>query len=265
MKVNKRVMTVCMTTLLVVMSHADTAWIGTGTADAVTNTANWSAGLPTLANPATMGDADFVWSTVDGDMNDINLTITGLANWDSNVAKNDNVIDGSTITLTGASASMTSPRGMIVSHGSFSLLNGAGLDFNRDFRVNSTATGLMDSANIFRARSLNLNGGTFTLADGTIHLDNTSASRGLIVSGAGYLDITSETALLKRAGDFVTVLQGQIDSGFIRQNGAVVTASAFSVTFDGTNTLVAIPEPATFGMIAMFGGGILFIRRRFMI
>jgi hypothetical protein len=30
-------------------------------------------------------------------------------------------------------------------------------------------------------------------------------------------------------------------------------------------TLTAIPEPATLGMVAVFGGGILFIRRRFMI
>jgi hypothetical protein len=29
--------------------------------------------------------------------------------------------------------------------------------------------------------------------------------------------------------------------------------------------LVAIPEPATLGLITAFGGGLLFIRRRFMI
>lgn len=43
----------------------------------------------------------------------------------------------------------------------------------------------------------------------------------------------------------------------------MVGGGAYAV-FDGV-TLEAIPEPATLGMVALFGGGILIIRRKFMI
>ena len=43
-----------------------------------------------------------------------------------------------------------------------------------------------------------------------------------------------------------------------------VSVTINSGTFNGLQ-LVAIPEPATLGLVAVFGGGVLFIRRRFMI
>jgi hypothetical protein len=45
---------------------------------------------------------------------------------------------------------------------------------------------------------------------------------------------------------------------------ATVFAENFEVSTDGL-TLTAIPEPATLGLVAAFGGAVLFIRRRFMI
>lgn len=38
-----------------------------------------------------------------------------------------------------------------------------------------------------------------------------------------------------------------------------------TVTFFNESGIQAVPEPATFGLVAIFGGGVIFIRRRFMI
>jgi len=231
---------------LAIQAQAQTAWVGTGSGDVFTETANWDNGLPTLANPGTMGNADFVWSTTAGDMSSIDLTITGLANWTSSEGLNNNNISNSIITITGSSASMTTDRGVVLTNSTWSVLGDAGLDFNRDFRMEADSATLMNSPNTFRARSLSLSGdAVFTLADGTLYLDNTDSKWGLIGSDSAYLDITSNSALFKRAGDFVTVIEGQITSGFIRTNGAPAAASAFSVSFDGTDTVVFIVPDET--------------------
>jgi hypothetical protein len=46
--------------------------------------------------------------------------------------------------------------------------------------------------------------------------------------------------------------------------GAVAGTATEFVKIDSVS-LTQIPEPATLGLIAAFGGGIMFIRRRFMI
>ena len=50
---------------------------------------------------------------------------------------------------------------------------------------------------------------------------------------------------------------------------AVLSAVAIFVVVsgedDGPELIPVIPEPATLGMVAVFGAGILFVRRRFMI
>jgi hypothetical protein len=59
------------------------------------------------------------------------------------------------------------------------------------------------------------------------------------------------------------------DLGLELASGDAAAGWSFNVDNTGANGLLTatyvIPEPATLGMIAAMGGGILFIRRRFMI
>jgi hypothetical protein len=73
-------------------------------------------------------------------------------------------------------------------------------------------------------------------------------------------------------GNAETLWEYVYNKGFLLIDGeSVDTAGAFSDNFafvgdtGGAHTLTAIPEPATLGLLAVFGGGVLFIRRRFMI
>ena len=142
---------------------------------------------------------------------------------------------------------MTTDRGVIMTNTAWSVINDGELDFNRDFRILGDSTALMGSVGkVFRARSLRVHDtAVFTLADGTLYLDGTAAHWGLDAADSGYLDITSPSAVFKRIGDYVTVIDGQITSGFIRGNGSIVSPSAFFVTFDGTDTVVTLVPAGT--------------------
>ena len=56
--------------------------------------------------------------------------------------------------------------------------------------------------------------------------------------------------------DFGRDFKGSLDD--VRLYDSALTAGEIA-------TLAAIPEPATLGMVALFGGGILFIRRKLMV
>jgi len=59
---------------------------------------------------------------------------------------------------------------------------------------------------------------------------------------------------------------GSIESLYFRNANDGVSADFDDLYFDGAgeNLINPIPEPATLGLVAVFGGGVLFIRRRFM-
>lgn len=63
--------------------------------------------------------------------------------------------------------------------------------------------------------------------------------------------------------DYSTVTLEFNGRGTSNANGDMVNRVATTTGIDNVN-LSVIPEPATLGMVAVFGGGILFIRRRFM-
>lgn len=105
-----------------------------------------------------------------------------------------------------------------------------------------------------------LNGGGGPLGNGAIHAT---------------VDFTSETAILQfqneNAAAFINEHKAFISVNgvaavwgtdeFLAEPGDTALASAFNGTA-GTQVM-AIPEPATLGMVALFGGGILFVRRKF--
>lgn len=76
-------------------------------------------------------------------------------------------------------------------------------------------------------------------------------------AGTALLDITGDAKIII-AGDKVGIIQGYIDSGYIKTGG--VDLSYDYVTFDGTNTIIAIPEPATLCLLSI--GALSLIRHK---
>ena len=120
--------------------------------------------------------------------------------------------------------------------------------------------------------TLNLNGGSLTVNNGWSGL------------GTSYISISEGTVSIA-GNSFTGKFQDIADAGRMTVSGGLTDASAFAAfttdagSFasangtaywgtDGTTTalwsVAAIPEPATLSMVAALGGGILFIRRRFM-
>lgn len=105
-----------------------------------------------------------------------------------------------------------------------------------DFNLRGTATLTVD------------NGGTLDLAwlHGTGAIQDGSV---LNINGTGQMVI---------ANNYVDIVNAYFTAGKIASD-----LGAIQATFaDGKTTVIAIPEPATLGMVAAFGGAILFIRRR---
>jgi hypothetical protein len=129
---------------------------------------------------------------------------------------------------------------------------------------------------------------TINLLDGQLHATlgtTASAQFNMLTGGTGNItidavenqvyDLNFETGSLadftlgsKFGGTAGGVWEFAIANGFIKIDGVADTDLAnFSITSTGGNdtTISLIPEPATLSMIAMLGGGILWIRKRFMV
>jgi len=79
------------------------------------------------------------------------------------------------------------------------------------------------------------------------------------MNAQGYIDITGGALVID--GDVTADINNWVGLGQIVAGGGAGNVTA---TFDGSKTTV-IPEPATLGLVALMGGGMLFIRKRFMI
>ncbi|VGO18172.1 PEP-CTERM sorting domain-containing protein [Pontiella sulfatireligans] len=93
----------------------------------------------------------------------------------------------------------------------------------------------------------------------------------LSYSSANWATLTTatsaSTSLMTAEGLTYDVLGSALDNitaaGFFEEGGVVDSNARARVKFD-TLTVEVIPEPATLGLVAAFGGGIILIRRRFM-
>ncbi|MDF7800839.1 PEP-CTERM sorting domain-containing protein [Pontiellaceae bacterium B1224] len=164
------------------------------------------------------------------------------------------------------------------------------------FIIDGGAFNLNSSANLILGNGTG-GDGTIDLRDGTLSLTTTGdivlardGSTGVITirggvatldqpvfdtyfpddPGAGSIDFADKIGggasdgTLTIAGADLAYFQGLYSGDDLTYNGdnSAAFSSVFSV--DGS-TLSVVPEPATLGLVAVFGGGILFIRRRFMI
>jgi hypothetical protein len=75
--------------------------------------------------------------------------------------------------------------------------------------------------------------------------------------GTALLDITGSAKIII-AGDKVATIMGYRDNGWIQSNGGEFLDEW--ITFDGTNTILEIPEPATLCILAIGAFGL--IRRK---
>lgn len=133
-------------------------------------------------------------------------------------------------------------------------------------------------SNDIRVRSQNSNNGTLSGTDaqnqlGGLNLTNTApvtvqlladldtgAWSTQVDSGSGFVDLVTDGTGMTSIDQIQLIIDAS--NGAWEYGGAGGTATEF-VKIDSV-TLTQIPEPATLGLIAAFGGGILFIRRRFM-
>ncbi|VGO14177.1 hypothetical protein PDESU_02736 [Pontiella desulfatans] len=112
------------------------------------------------------------------------------------------------------------------------------------------------------------NGGSLSLD--TTDITSATPGAGALVSGntAEYISLlnlgpTATSGILDV--DITSIVNTAIANGGGIRIALVDNTFRNTVTFFNDSGIQAIPEPATLGLIAAFGGGILFIRRRFMI
>jgi len=77
-------------------------------------------------------------------------------------------------------------------------------------------------------------------------------------------NVNLENGRLMLAGDQTALVTALLD-GRLTGYGSSANIQMDTTTFGGWTTVTAIPEPATLGMVALFGGGIMWIRKRLMI
>jgi len=160
------------------------------------------------------------------------------------------------------------------SGGALDLNTGAALDVGNWMYVGGVAG----------ASTLNMNDGTIdivgnlecgnlewgTRVGGTGHINLyggtiTTGVLGMSGTGTGTMDIEAGTLIVN--GDQTGAMTFLQSEGWITAYGGTGTVMMdFGVTNAGQTTLYGvIPEPATLGMVALLGGGMLWIRSRFMI
>ena len=136
-------------------------------------------------------------------------------------------------------------------------------------------------SNDIRVRSQNSNNGNLSGTDaqnqlGGLNLTNTASVTVQLLadldtgawstrvdagSDGSFVDLVTDGAGMTAINQIQLIIDA--GNGTWEYGGVAGTASEF-VQIDSVS-LSQIPEPATHGLIAAFGGGILFIRRRFML
>ncbi|MDF7799082.1 hypothetical protein P4C99_06380 [Pontiellaceae bacterium B1224] len=167
-------------------------------------------------------------------------------------------------------SSITIDGGLLVFNGPNSLLIGNGGTGSGSIDLLSGSFSADPGATLFIGRDgadglLTIRGGAAVLGQ----LPSFDAAGG---SGAGNGSIDfadkigggSSDGTLTITGADLSYYQGLVIAGDLTYNGA--TPATFGDVFEVTGeTIRVIPEPVTLGLVAAFGGGILFIRRLFMI
>ena len=244
-------------------SASASVWTGLGGDNLWDNAGNWDAGVPASGVAADIDNAAVVlnnaaWHQADG-------LAVGANNTTSLTIQN-----GSTI-QTGVGG------GNWAWIGGGGGLSGAGtlvLDAGTGFHASALVVGSGGYGTVVNSGDVHVWGdfyldawsaaaGHLQLNDGSFQVDGAIAAWG----GAATMDLADGTFLVN--GDQVASLTTWINGGSITANGGPSTIADFNLDYNTTNagftTLSVIPEPATLGLVAAFGGALLMIRRKLMI
>ena len=148
--------------------------------------------------------------------------------------------------------------------GSMTVANGGSLNAGNVYigwgSTPSTGVLTIESGAIMTAGSINMGGGT-NVNSGVVNMTGGLLHMGNVSIVAGRFDMRNDAYLL---------LNGNwLGAGFV---GAYIFApdagTSIHENYDGLNgrtEWTVIPEPATFGLVAAFGGAMLFLRKKIMI
>ena len=261
------------------LAYSDTIYNGAA-GGLVTDVLNWNNGAPTNGNPGTVTSIDvtsnedwvdqvitFTDSTVtraagNGSITLDNVALTFNGNGDWELAGQDSNADNLVIGKAANSTVSWNSTGSILSVNNFTL-GGNGIS---GFLNQSAGTIAFANMTLKTTSKLTVSGGTLSFS-GTIDFRDASETQG----GVNYIDFltTGTTGAVTMATAALADVQAFIDAGQIRLDGTAQTVgdySNFSLSSDGGSgtVITIIPEPATLGLVAAFGGGILFIRRKLM-
>jgi hypothetical protein len=146
------------------------------------------------------------------------------------------------------------------------VFGGVNLDDATDFTLNIGSTGSVDISKLWM--SVTDTAGTAITA--TINIA-TGGTYGRATTGQftryRYPSNAWNNTVERLWDDGALLRDGQSKADLLAAGEDEAFTSNFDVTGDiaGAFTMQAIPEPGTLGLIGVFGGGMLFIRRRFMI
>jgi len=216
-------------------------------------------------------DADIVLTYQDLQFNANNVTLNVLPGADIRSTQSTWFILGAnagqthTVNVNGGDMWVTTPSGGLtigdngsgtlnVNSGNFVGVGGIALGWNKagsSSHIN-VAGGLLYGTQNMTIR----NTAVLDQSGGEVSLDSLGID-------AGGLYTISEGTLTIRGKDDTANLTSLYGAGkIVLAPGSTIV----DFSYDGTDThLVMIPEPATLGMLALVGGGMLFIRKRFMI
>jgi len=97
--------------------------------------------------------------------------------------------------------------------------------------------------------------GYLNVNDGGAFIVENQSYDGSVVFGSSLITL-SGTGYISYMGNSLANVNADILAGKIVSGDGVVTA-----LYDGANTIIAVPEPATVGLFAVFGGALLLVRR----
>lgn len=217
-------------------SFSDTVYLGTDDGSTRDGNGTWILSGGTLDVGKTTGNALEIGRPVDGATGMLNISGGTLLTGEQLVVRQQG-----TLVVSGADASITIGGSAGAGTAEYRQLAGGVLDLH--VAADGLSTIVLDDA-----------------ASGTVAAIFDSGS----VLNVDFIGADSEGTwtVMEVEGADIT------DGGLVFADTVDQSIWSFNVDNSGANgvlTVTAIPEPATLGMVALFGGGILFIRRRFMI
>jgi hypothetical protein len=246
--------------------HADTVWTNTAYVN-INSSAGWNNGVPNSGNPGTIGGTFTTKISNANKLSGLYVTFNDSASF-TNESGANMIWNGGSVTLNDNSYFTTKGSKNITfgNNTGVSILNINGdayFDSGRTTLGNNFADQINQSggtANIRQKLSV-LNASTYTLSGGDaiteVAFDFDAGAFTFTAGSTGVLMVNTNAVI-----DFNThIAAGNIlkDAG---DSWVFGTSIVGSQTYD---TLSVIPEPATLGLLAAAGAGMIWIRRRFKI